>query len=859
MNKVKRSLLLLMIVTLLFSFVIVLPSADVTIPNGPIDSVDRDNGINQIMQAGVEDKSFATAIYDSFAASNYFGDESKNVREILTLYSGKILANNRGIKSIEGIEWLKGSRLIDISNHYYSTEIKNQITNLTPLSKINISKVGNISVDDALMWFEPIDKSEGNNTIIDLTGNPITTYDELGGWLTLRISGELPRIDTEQLNAIKLGGNPDWSITKKIELPTIMKDGHIVKFSSFEDNPHEPNNPYITYIESTTTNSDITIDYSALDNGILQIDNLKYGGRIDARAGIKLSDGIDFWKFQYNSSIQNPGSQKDGISFSYVTNFILRIYMPVYTEKEVKTKFKVTKSATCDYSGKKVVGAKYYLYDAKTNQKVSDKEYITDVNGEILIDEYLPVGEYYLLEFEAPEGFLLNESKISFSVIADQCNVSVSGGDKDLNINAGDVEEDPNTVYIDRNSKDVEVSINDDPNYKFDHLEINYYDLESQTFKNLSFAGPSDGTVFASAEEAASFATNWINTNKGNAETSGIIDGKVTVKAYFLHSKELLTSDPRPVMNVEFTKNSSGFDNNFDVVETPLAGATFKLECTHKHTDECVDSNGNYSIDHCIDPHTDCGDYYTDDGCSWSDEVTSGEDGKVVFENINTGIYKMTETVVPDGYLQPNTTWIIQVDASKLTYTIKENKNDNENVNSIIRGDQKRGYTIVNSSFNVKVKKIDSKSGEVLQGAVFELFKLEMKDDVKQWVSKGTGTGATGENGLAYFEKLTEGQYMIKEIEAPPGYELITDVIEFNVPFEYTSTDKNGIESDFASDTKTVTFTVSDKVGVSLPNTGATLTARIATLGIVIMGVMILLIKKTEKHKIIREEKYRKL
>ena len=111
--------------------------------------------------------------------------------------------------------------------------------------------------------------------------------------------------------------------------------------------------------------------------------------------------------------------------------------------------------------------------------------------------------------------------------------------------------------------------------------------------------------------------------------------------------------------------------------------------------------------------------------------------GKVVFENINTGIYKMTETVVPDGYLQPNTTWIIQVDASKLTYTIKENKNDNENINSIIRGDQKRGYTIVNSSFNVKVKKIDSKSGEVLQGAVFELFKLEMKDDVKQWVSKG--------------------------------------------------------------------------------------------------------------------------
>ena len=52
--------------------------------------------------------------------------------------------------------------------------------------------------------------------------------------------------------------------------------------------------------------------------------------------------------------------------------------------------------------------------------------------------------------------------------------------------NAGDIEEDPNTVYIDRNSKDVEVSINDDSNYKLDHIEITYFDLESQTFKDLS-------------------------------------------------------------------------------------------------------------------------------------------------------------------------------------------------------------------------------------------------------------------------------------------------------------------------------------------------------------------------------------
>lgn len=78
---------------------------------------------------------------------------------------------------------------------------------------------------------------------------------------------------------------------------------------------------------------------------------------------------------------------------------------------------------------------------------------------------------------------------------------------------------------------------------------------------------------------------------------------------------------------------------------------------------------------------------------------------------------------------------------------------------------------------------------------------------------------------------------MIREIEAPPGYELITDVIEFSVPFEYDTTDINGIESTFSDDTKVVTFTVSDKVGVNLPNTGATLTARIASLGIDVNGL----------------------
>lgn len=829
MNKVKRSLVLLLVGALLFSFITVLSSASVTIPQGPIDSVNRDNGINQIMEAGVEDINFATAIYDALVEEGYFGDESKNVREILGEFDGSIDASNRGIESIAGIEWLRNTMSIDLSNKYNADnpDIKNKISDLTPLSVDYIMNVGNIS-DRAEMvtWFKHRD-----NLTINLSGNPITKYARLAGRIFLRISGDLPFIETDSLNAIKKGGEVDWSVIKKIDLPKLENEGHEVKFSD-EIRDDGRVTRFIDAPGITTINEDAYINYDQLNNNILEIDNIKYSGRALLRTGIGKEDAIYFYKNQIIAGIDTPSL--DSATFDYGTSFNARIYMPVKAEKDVKVDIKVSKSATCDYSGKKVVGAKYYLYDASTNERVSDKEYITDDNGEFWIDDTLPVGEYYLLEFEAPEGYLINESKISFNVIADEREITVSGGDKDLNINAGTIEEDPDTVYIDRYSNNVEVNISDDPNYVLDHLEVTYFDRETQAYKTIT--GPQDGVTFTTAQEIA----DWINSNKGNDNAPGIIDGEVKIKAYFVYHKELLTSDPRPVTTVEFTKNGSGLDENGEVVQTPLANATFKLECTHKHTEHCKDANGGYS--QCTDPHTDCGDFLTDEGCSWSVEVTSGEDGKVVFENVNTGTYKMTEVVVPDGYLVPETTWTVVVDASKNTFEISVDNDKNDN---LISGDQSEGYTIVNESFNVKVKKIDSESGEVLKGASFELFKL---DEQEQWVSQGPAA-TTGDNGLAYFKKLSEGQYMIREIEAPPGYELITDVIEFSVPFEYDTTDINGIESTFSDDTKVVTFTVSDKVGVNLPNTGATLTARIASLGIVIMGFMAILIKKLNNKK----------
>lgn len=845
MTKVKKSLAFLLIGALLFSFITVLPSANVTIPVGPIDSMNSDVGIEQIMQAGVEDKSFATAIYDAFTNAGYYGDDSKNVREILGEYTGSIDASNRGIKSIVGIEWLRKAEKIDFSNRTDDiTGVKNEISNLIPISIEYIKNISNVSNEQAKIWF-------GNKRALemDFSGNPIKKYGSSVGLLKLSFESQsAPHIYTDDLIAIKDGGVINWSINKSIDLPKLEKNNRAVHFSD---------DGKITQIfdADTTINKDAYIDLPKINDDILEIVNIKNSGTLVAWT--KAKELIDFYKANIVGSGVAP--TEDWISFIYQTIFTTRIYTPVYTDMNVKTEFKVTKSATCDYSGKKVVGAKYNLHDAETNDIVSDKVYITDQNGEFLVDEILSPGEYYFKEFEAPKGFLKNESKISFTVYEKQCSIGVTGGDKDLKVNVGDIKEDPGTVYIDRFSNNVEVNIQDDENYKLTNVDITYFDRESQTFK--SFSSIESGLTFATAEEAGVWASDWINSNKGNSEELGVIDGKVTVKAYFEHKKELLTSDPRPVTKVEFIKVGTVLNNKGEVDEKPLAGATFKLKCTHTHNDNyCLNPNPVYEegmddatrlkikYNRCTDPHTDCGDYLTETGCSWSSpEITSSGDGKVLFENIHTGDYLLTETNIPEGYLKPGT-WNVEVNASENTFKITVD----EVGDSDIKLDENGAYVIVNQNFNVKVIKIDHDTGETLNGAVFELSKFIQG----QWVSQGTATtgvnidGSENEEGLAYFKKLAEGQYKISEIEAPPGYELITDVIEFNVPFEYTSTDKNGIKYEVSSESKMVTFTVSDKVGVMLPNTGATLTARIATLGIVIMGIMAILLKKTKKDKI---------
>ena len=128
-------------------------------------------------------------------------------------------------------------------------------------------------------------------------------------------------IPSDDLVAIKMGGNLDWSVTKNISLPRLERNGQEVKFSN------EYNGKQLTYIieNITTINKDAQINYAELNNSKLQIKNIKQSGVLWATTAVSNDDGIDYFInsiIDENTDVANI----DTATFNYTTKFSSRIY-----------------------------------------------------------------------------------------------------------------------------------------------------------------------------------------------------------------------------------------------------------------------------------------------------------------------------------------------------------------------------------------------------------------------------------------------------------------------------------------------------------------------------------------------------
>ena len=126
-------------------------------------------------------------------------------------------------------------------------------------------------------------------------------------------------------------------------------------------------------------------------------------------------------------------------------------------------------------------------------------------------------------------------------------------------------------------------------------------------------------------------------------------------------------------------------------------------------------------------------------------DVTTGADGKAVFNDLAQGKYSYQEISAPSGYVVDNTKYQITITATALNITAKR--------------------TNTPAKASIEIVKVDADHKTPLQGAGFRLYDAS---------GKQVAEGNTDVNGKLTFSNLRLGSYTYKEFKAPDGYVLDT-------------------------------------------------------------------------------------
>ena len=136
-------------------------------------------------------------------------------------------------------------------------------------------------------------------------------------------------------------------------------------------------------------------------------------------------------------------------------------------------------------------------------------------------------------------------------------------------------------------------------------------------------------------------------------------------------------------------------------------------------------------------------------------DMTTGADGRAVFNDLPLGSYSYQEISAPEGYVVDSTRYTVTISTSALHIT-------EQRTNALAKG-------------SIEILKVDAETRQPLAGVVYRLF-----DANGSKIADGTTDG----NGKVTFSDLKPGKYAYQEISTVSGYLLDNTRYEFSLTSE---------------------------------------------------------------------------
>ena len=530
-------------------------------------------------------------------------------------------------------------------------------------------------------------------------------------------------------------------------------------------------------------------DYLTCDeNGFAQTKDMPYGIYT-----VHQTKGWEGTEFMADFDVKISA---DGQTYRYLIN-----------NAEFKSYIKVVKVDS--ETGKTIPyeGAGFEIYDSN-GQKISMTfayptptpidTFYTNSEGYLITPEVLPYGEYSLVEVQAPVGYVLDSTPVSFTVSADNAEeenaLTVIKVRKENTAQKGKISvrktgdiftsvATASSAYTNENGEMIVNPTTYTPVFADG-------DLSDAVFQVIAVEDivTLDGTTRAYAGDVVSEITTDEN---GYAETEPLYLGKYEIREIKAPDGYVLNNEPKDVeltyagqeFEVRDTVNTA-FENEYQGVKISLSKVM--------ENDELFGIYGN--------------DYYTSVrfGLFAAEDITAADgsvipaDGLISEVSLDENMTAKFDVQIPFGR------YYVQEIATDEHYVLNGEK---YLVNFEYMGQDIQNVDIDCGQFvnllkrgRIEGHKVDDKS-EPLENAVFGLFTA---DCVKFSRDTAIMTAVSDENGFFEFDDVPFGKYIVREIESPRGY-ILSDK-------EYTvSISEDGEVIEITAENKPITVEISKR------------------------------------------------